>query len=166
MKMKIRSPLTFWGLSMMLFSIFFVLLFFGVLFIAGLEDVLFSPGVLLPILIYFALMLVFGIAVLALGWHRKRKLARLRTVGAAYEAGSIARVPAHIFGIPGHINIRVNVAYADSKGVIHTTKGRQYAISSSFGAVRLNSLELSATVYVNPDNSQDYAVDLQAERRW
>ena len=162
MERKVRSPLSIWVLLMMLSTALFIMMAI-LMYVGGLGHLLFVPDGLLFGFVYFALMFILGIIFIVILWRRKRKLTRLQEEGTAYEAEDIVYTPVRIFSPAGHITIRAHMVYADNKGVTHTTKPRQYAISSFFSNVHLGNLEFSATVYVDPHDPADYAVDFRAE---
>ena len=124
--------------------------------------------------------LALALPLLAIPWLEKRKLARLKKSGTAYEA-EVAWT--NSFHWPSSISINAYVKYTDSLGEEHITRPRWYTIYTNFGwgwhqwglrktwswgrlpIVPLSDIKLSAAVYVNPDDHNDYAVDLKVERR-
>ncbi|MCL2375885.1 MAG: hypothetical protein FWC76_00675 [Defluviitaleaceae bacterium] len=155
MEMKIRSisaitafpGMPLWGLFIALF------------FIGGIHLI---PEVAFVGYFSIAALFITAITFLMPDWFRRRKLARLRADGVAYEAEDVAYATTSLFWIPGHKDVKLTATYIDSNGVKHTTKARRCAVSTRFGTVRLHNLTFSATIYVNPQNSQDYAVDFRA----
>lgn len=107
--------------------------------------------------IFFGLLITLAATLFANWLCKKRKLVRLRREGAAYmsEVTVTKCRPQTAWTI-----IRAFVTYTDSKGITHTTKFRRYLISEY---VRPENLEISATVYVEPYDSTDYAVDFLAK---
>jgi len=161
MERKIRNPLGTIGLIGAMTSALGI-----AAFVVGFGDILFSTPELTNVFFSFVTTFFLGIALMAPGWRRKRKLARLRAKGVAYDAADIIHKPVPwLFRTMGYVKVKAHVVYTDDKGVTHTTKDCPYAIGSLFGAIRMDSLEFFATVYVNPRDPQDYAVDFRAKVR-
>jgi len=115
----------------------------------------------------FVAFFALGIVFLLVGWLRGRKFAHLIAHGTAYDADSIDYAPVYLLRVWGYITFRAYFTYTDSKGAEHTTKTRWHCLRLSPSDVNFTPLDefnLSAKVYVNPDNSQDYVVDIHAEK--
>jgi len=115
----------------------------------------------------FAMFFALGILFLFIGWARDRKLVSLQAHGTAYDADSIDYAPVYLLRIWGYITFRAYFTYVDSNGAEHITKTRWYCLRlgrSDVNHTPLDEFNLSAKVYVSPDNIQDYAVGICAEK--
>ena len=124
--------------------------------------------------------LALALSLLVIAWLENRKLVRLKRIGAAYNADPLYD---REFDWRSSITIRAFVKYTDSMGEQHIPKSRWYTIYTNrdwhwrqwglrkawtwgrLPIVPLSEIKLSATVYVNPDDHKDYAVELKVERR-
>jgi len=113
----------------------------------------------------------FGIALgfWLIGMHRQRMLARLQTQGTAYDADNVDYASANMLNMTflrDHLAFRAYFSYTDKSGDTHTTGTRWYALRLDKTETYLTPLDnftFTARVYVNPDNTRDYSVELYVE---
>jgi len=119
----------------------------------------------------FATLFVLGAIFWATGQLRERKLARLQSEGKVYDADSIDYAPVHLLNLlltRDYTVFQAYFNYTDHKGVSYATKTRWYSVRlgrNDTYFTPLDDFKFTAKIYVNPNNSRDYAVDLYAEER-
>jgi len=130
--------------------------------------------------IYIVSLILAGLGTVcfAISFLQNMKLSRLKRIGTAYKT---AITYDKEFSLYSNTALRVHVKYIDDMGMEVIPKGRWYGLHTNWGwqarAIRpgsswgplpilpMSRLELSAKVYVNPDNHKDYAMDVRVKRK-
>jgi len=160
MEQRIKNFHSVMGLRIMIASIML-----GVILVIALRDTEQAT----PVAVVFGALFVLGAAFIAAGRHRERNLVRLRANGNPYDADSIDYAPANWINmmlIRDYAVFRACFNYIDHSGDMHTTGTRWYAVKldkTETYLTPLDNFKFSAKVYVNPDSTRDYAVEMFVE---
>jgi len=154
MERKIKTTRSIVGVIFTMFSL--------TLFVLALIGALTNGS--LPLMDFTIFALIFFVPAILLQsnqWHEKKKLARLKEEGIAYNADEIDywEIQSFLLRVQWHKTVSVRFIFTDDNGVTYTTKRRRYSVNLNWRPLRLMPLRYVATIYVNPHNAQDFAVD-------